>query len=74
MNLRPSGIDVVGEIPWTTHFCQLYVSWADLLEVVAPYFAAGLAGNERCMWRRVARRGSGVNGRARGMPHDTTSW
>ncbi|MBG0810992.1 PAS domain S-box protein [Methylosinus sp. H3A] len=37
-------------MPWGTHFCQFYEDVDDLLDIVAPYFAAGLAGNERCLW------------------------
>jgi PAS domain S-box-containing protein len=47
---RKSGIDIVGDIPWGTHFCQFYRTADDLLDILAPYFAAGLASNEFCMW------------------------
>lgn len=47
---RKSGIDVVGEIPWGTHFCHFYETKDDLLDVLVPYFTAGLDGNEFCMW------------------------
>ena len=40
--LRNSGIPPLGEIPWGTHFCHFYETTEDLLEVVVPYFAAGL--------------------------------
>ncbi len=48
--LRKSGIDVVGDIPWGTHFCQFYRTKKDLLDVLIPYFKAGLENNEFCMW------------------------
>lgn len=48
--LRNSGIPPVGEIPWGTHFCHFYESTEDLLEVVVPYFAAGLEQKELCFW------------------------
>ncbi len=49
-NLRKTGIDVLGEIPWGTHFCQFYETQEDLLEVLVPYFKAGLENNEFCLW------------------------
>ncbi|AKB24880.1 sensory transduction histidine kinase [Methanosarcina sp. MTP4] len=48
--LTKSGIDVVGDIPWETHFCQFYRTKKDLLDVLIPYFKAGLENNEFCMW------------------------
>jgi len=48
--MRQSGIDVVGDIPWGTHFCQFYETRQDLIEILVPYFKAGLACNEFCMW------------------------
>jgi PAS domain S-box-containing protein len=48
--LRDTGIDVLGYAPWGTHFCQFYAGEQDLVEVLVPYFAAGLRQNERCMW------------------------
>ena len=50
MRLRNSGIDILGEVPWGTHLCQFYKTRDDLLDVLAPYFKAGLEGNEFCMW------------------------
>lgn len=50
MILRKSGIDVVGDVPWATHFCQFYESKDDLVEILVPYFKAGLENNEFCMW------------------------
>lgn len=47
---RKSGIDCLGELPWGSHICQLYASRADLLEVLVPYFEAGLLSNEYCIW------------------------
>jgi len=48
--LRKSGIDVIGDIPWGTHFCQFYQAKEDLIDVLVPYFKAGLENNEFCMW------------------------
>ena len=48
--LRNSGIDVLGAVPWGTHFCQFYKSKQDLIDTLVPYFKAGLETNEFCMW------------------------
>jgi PAS domain S-box-containing protein len=48
--LRDSGISVIGGVPWGTHFCQFYRTKQDLIDVLVPYFKAGLEGNEFCMW------------------------
>ena len=50
MNLRHSGIDIIEAVPWGTHFCQFYQSSEDLIDVLVPYFKAGLENNEFCMW------------------------
>jgi len=49
-SLRPTGIDVIGAVPWGTHFCQFYKTPQDLVDVLVPYFKAGLESNEYCMW------------------------
>ncbi len=48
--LRKSGIGIVGDIPWGTHFCQFYQTSADLAEILVSYFRAGLENNEFCLW------------------------
>jgi PAS domain S-box-containing protein len=48
--LRNSGIDVIGGVPWGTHFCQFYKTKKDLVDILVPYFKAGLEDNEFCMW------------------------
>ncbi len=50
MELRRSGIDIVGDIPWGTHFCHFYETKDDLLDILIPYFKAGLENNEFCLW------------------------
>ncbi len=47
--LRKSGIELIGDVPWGTHFCQFYRTRQDLLETLLPYFSAGLENNEFCM-------------------------
>ena len=49
-NTRDSGIDTVGEVPWGTHFCQFYQTKEDLMDILVPYFKAGLENNELCIW------------------------
>ena len=48
--MRHTGIDVIGDVQWGTHFCQFYESAQDLVETLVPYFKEGLAANEFCMW------------------------
>ena len=48
--LRKSGIDIIGDIPWGTHFCQFYQTKEDLMDTLVPYFKTGLENNEFCMW------------------------
>src|SRR5512144_3262526 len=47
---RPSGIPAVGELPWGSHLCQFYRTQRDLLDILVPWFQAGLENNEFCIW------------------------
>lgn len=47
---RDSGIPLVGDLTWGTDFCQFYQTEKDLLEILVPYFRAGLKNNEFCLW------------------------
>ena len=49
-NMRVSGIDIIGNIPWGTHFCQIYQTKEDLMDILVLYFKAGLENNEFCIW------------------------
>ena len=49
-NLRMSGIDLIGDLPWGTHLCSFYQTKRDLLNIVMPYLKAGLESNEFCTW------------------------
>jgi PAS domain S-box-containing protein len=49
-NLRISGIDIIGDVPWGMHFCQFYKAKEDLMDIMVPYFKAGLENNELCVW------------------------
>ncbi|MFQ6032425.1 MAG: MEDS domain-containing protein [Candidatus Zixiibacteriota bacterium] len=48
--IRKTGIDIMGDVPWGTHFCQFYQTKEDLIDILVPYFKAGLENNEFCMW------------------------
>jgi len=49
-SLRKSGIDIIGDVPWGTHFCQFYQTKENLMDTLVPYFKAGLENNEFCIW------------------------
>jgi len=49
-NLRNSGIGIIGDVPWGTHFRQFYQTKEDLLGILVSYLRAGLEGNELCVW------------------------
>jgi PAS domain S-box-containing protein len=49
-SLRKFGTGFVDDVPWGTHLCQLYLTKQDLIDVLVPYFVAGLQGNECCFW------------------------
>ncbi len=40
----------MGDISWGMHFCQFYQTKEDLLDVLVPFFKAGLENNEYCLW------------------------
>jgi signal transduction histidine kinase len=48
--LRKTGLDVLGERPWGTHFCVFYETNDDLLEMLIPYFKTGIENREFCFW------------------------
>jgi len=48
--IRKTGIDILGDVPWGSHFCQFYKTKEDLIDILVPYFKAGLENNEFCMW------------------------
>ena len=49
-NMRNSGIAIIGDVPWGTHLCHFYQTKEDLMDILIPYFKAGLENNEFCMW------------------------
>jgi signal transduction histidine kinase len=48
--LRETGIGMIGQVRWGTHFCQFYQTKQDLVDILVPYFKTGLENNEFCMW------------------------
>ena len=48
--IRKSEINVIENIVWGTHFCQFYQTQKDLMDILIPYFKAGLENNELCIW------------------------
>jgi len=46
---RHLGIDILDAVPWGTHICQFYDVKQDLIDVLVPYFQAGLENNEYCI-------------------------
>ncbi len=50
IEMRKTGVDVVGDMPWGTHFCLFYETQADLLETTVAYCKAGLESQEFCLW------------------------
>ena len=48
--LRKTGIDAVGDMPWGTHFCLFYETKEDLLDTLISYCKAGLESGEFCLW------------------------
>src|ERR1700687_4100803 len=50
IEMRKTGVDVVGDMPWGTHFCLFYETRADLLETLVSYCKAGLENQEFCLW------------------------
>ncbi|HET9655029.1 MAG TPA: MEDS domain-containing protein, partial [Kineosporiaceae bacterium] len=43
-------IPAIGKAPWGTHFCQFHDTKQDLLDILVPFFGAGLESNEQCVW------------------------
>jgi len=48
--IRKSGVAAIADVTWGTHLCQFYKTKEDLIDVLVPYFKAGLENNEFCMW------------------------
>lgn len=50
VEMRDTGIEILGKVLWGTHFCLFHENREDLSEILIPYFKAGLENNEYCMW------------------------
>jgi C4-dicarboxylate-specific signal transduction histidine kinase len=50
IEMRKTGIDVVGDMPWGTHFCLFYETKEDLLDTLISYCKTGLESEEFCLW------------------------
>jgi C4-dicarboxylate-specific signal transduction histidine kinase len=50
LETRQTGIDVLGYVPWGTHFCLFYDTTEDLLDLLTSYCKAGLDSDEYCLW------------------------
>jgi DNA-binding CsgD family transcriptional regulator len=48
-DLRKTGLPAVGDVPWGSHFCIFYETKQDLLDILVPYFKAGVESNELCV-------------------------
>ncbi len=48
--IRQTGLDVIGDASWGTHFCYFYKDKHDLIDILVPYFTEGLKNNEFCVW------------------------
>jgi len=47
---RKTRLDLIRDAPWGTHLCQFYKTKEDLMDILVPYFKAGLENNEFCLW------------------------
>jgi len=47
--LRDTGLPPIGRVPWGSHFCIFYETKQDLLDILVPYFRAGVERNELCV-------------------------
>lgn len=47
---RETGLRAIGRVPWGSHFAIFYETKTDLLDILVPYFKAGLGADEFCLW------------------------
>lgn len=62
----------MGELAWGAHFCHLYQTRQDLIDTLVPFFAAGLANNEQCLWITATASRKTVG--ARELRDSTVTW
>lgn len=68
---RKSGITLIGDLPWGSHFCQFYQTPTDLFETLVPYLRTGLENNEYCVWviSEILDPDEAKNALKEGVPH-----
>lgn len=49
-SLTKYGVPGIGTVPFGIHVCHFYRARQDLVDAIVPYFGAGLANNESCIW------------------------
>ena len=49
-DITQCGLPGINRIPFGMHVCHFYRDRDELIAALAPYFIAGLRGNERCLW------------------------
>jgi PAS domain S-box-containing protein len=49
-----TGISVMCDMPWGTHFCYFFETKEDLLDASVSFFQAGLENREFCLWNVYA--------------------
>ena len=47
--LRETGLPLVGDVPWGSHFCIFYETKKDLRDILVSFFKTGLEGKEFCL-------------------------
>jgi len=47
--IRETGIDVIGAVPWGFHICLFYQTKQDLYDILMPYIRTGLENGEFCL-------------------------
>lgn len=69
-DLRKSGIGIIGDIPWGSHFSQFYKTKEDLEDILVPFFWAGLQNNEFCIWvtSKFLNKDAAIAAMAKGRP------
>jgi DNA-binding CsgD family transcriptional regulator len=45
-----TGLNILTNLVWGTHFCVFHETKQDLFDILIPYFKAGLTNNEFCFW------------------------
>jgi signal transduction histidine kinase/CheY-like chemotaxis protein len=55
----PGGLPGIPHVAWGTHLCHFFRTAEDLASTLVPYFAAGLANHERCLWITAPPLGAG---------------